>query len=125
MIRSALVALTAATVLATGTGVALADTPAPTPAPAADKGGNAEICGTRIPKILARIDKATARINGDASVKGSTAWLQAKEQKARSSGRTALADLIAARVGDRPHRLTDLADLKTQVTQVQAKDCRS
>ena len=123
VIRSALVALTAATVLATGTGVALADTPAPTPA--SDKGTNAAMCGTRIPKILSRIDAATARINGAATVKGSTAWLQEKEQQARSSGRTVLADLLAARVTDRPHRLTDLAQLKTQVQQVQAKDCAS
>jgi hypothetical protein len=119
MIRSALVALTTATVLTAGTGVALADTSTP------DAGSNAAVCGTRIPRILSRIDAATARINGDATVKGSTAWLQAKEKEARDSGRTALADLIAARIANRPHRLSDLAHVKAQVQDVQAKDCGS
>jgi hypothetical protein len=119
MIRSALVALTAATVLTTGTGVALADTPT------SEAGSNAAVCGTRIPRILSRIDAVTARINGDATVKGSTAWLQEREREARDSGRTALADLIAARVANRPHRLSDLAHVKAQVQEVQTKDCAS
>ena len=49
--------------------------------------------------MLARIDKLTARINGDASVKGSTAWLRAKADKARAAGYTALADLLTGAGG--------------------------
>ncbi len=104
-----------------GGGTAFADTGTPTPAPEA--GSNQKICTERIPKLLAKIDKVTTKINGDASVKGSTAWLQAKETEARNSGRTALADLIQARVSNRPHRLTDLATVKGEIEAVQKKDC--
>jgi hypothetical protein len=109
--------------LALGGGTAFADTGTPTTAPAA--GSNEKICTERIPQLLAKIDKVTARINGDAGTKGSTAWLQAKETAARSSGRTALADLIQARIANRPHRLTDLANVRTEVEAVQEKDCAS
>jgi hypothetical protein len=106
--------------LAFGAGTALADTPSPTPA---KDHANSAICTQRIPAILARIDKVTARINGDASVRGSTAWLQAKADKARSAGYTALADLLTERASDRPDRLNELAKLKSEVQHVQATDC--
>jgi len=61
-----------------GGGTALADTP-PT------DHANSAICTQRIPAVLARIDKVTNRINGDASVKGSTAWLRAKAAQARAA----------------------------------------
>ncbi len=108
--------------LALGTGAAFADTPSPTPAPTPDH-ANSAICKVRIPAALARIDKVTARINGDASVKGSTAWLQAKADKARSAGYTALADLLTERASNRPDRLAELAKLKTEVQHVQSTDC--
>lgn len=73
--------------------------------------------------MLARIDKVTTRINGDASVRGSTAWLQAKADKARGAGYTALADLLTQRASDRPARLAELAKLKTEVEHVRATDC--
>jgi hypothetical protein len=110
--------------LALGTGAALADTPSPTPDPTADH-ANSAICTKRIPAALARIDKVTARINGDASVKGSTAWLSAKADKARAAGYTALADLLSERVSNRPDRLSELAKLKTEVEHVQSTDCAS
>jgi hypothetical protein len=108
--------------LALGTGAALADTPSPTPAPTADH-ANSAICTKRIPAALARIDKVTARINGDATVKGSTAWLQDKADKARAAGYTALADLLTERVSNRTDRLSELAKLKTEVEHVQSTDC--
>ncbi len=107
--------------LVVGGGTAFADTGTPTPAP----GSNQKICTERIPQLLAKIDKVTARINGDATTKGSTAWLQAKETQARNSGRTALADLIQDRIAGRSHRLTDLANVKSEVEAVQKKDCAS
>lgn len=127
MRRTALTAaLTAGALLVGGGGVALADAPPPTPsAPPASPGSNAAVCGTRIPKILARIDRLTTRINAGGGTRGSTAWLQARENAARATGRSAAADLLAARIADRPHRLDDLAQLKDQVEQVRAKDCPS
>ncbi len=107
--------------LALGAGSALADTP-PSPAPAPDHASSA-VCTQHIPAVLARIDKVTARINGDASTRGSTAWLQAKADKARAAGYTALADLLTARVANRPARLDELAKLKSEVQHVQATDC--
>jgi len=106
--------------VALGTGAAFADTPAPTPAP---DHANSAICTQRIPAALARIDKLTARINGDVSVRGSTAWLQDKADKARAAGYTALADLLTERASDRPDRLNELATLKTEVQHVQSTDC--
>src|SRR5690348_9603470 len=76
-LATAAVALTA---MALGGGTALADTPTPDHA-------NSAICTQRIPAVLARIDKLTARVNGDASVPGSTAWLRAKANEARAATR--------------------------------------
>lgn len=109
--------------LVVGGGTAFADTPAPTPAPAA--GSNAKVCTDRIPKLLKKIDAVTTKINGDASAKGSTAWLQAREDKARAVGHTAQADLIQARVSNRPQRLTELAQVRSEVQKVQSTDCAS
>jgi hypothetical protein len=110
--------------LVVGGGTAFADTPAPpTPAPAA--GSNEQVCTVRIPKLLTRIDTITARINGSASTRGSTAWLQEREDKARAAGRTAAADLIEAHISNRSQRLTQLEQIKSQVLAVQAKDCGS
>jgi hypothetical protein len=107
--------------IAAGTGVALADTGSTTtPAASTDK-----VCTERIPKALKRIDTLTARINGDASTRGSTAWLQAREEQARTAGHAALADLIQERIDDRPQKAQRLAALKSQLQDVQAKDCAS
>jgi hypothetical protein len=75
--------------------------------------------------LLARIDKVTARINGSASTRGSTAWLQARQDAARSAGNTARADLIAARITDRPQRRAALGNARSQVEHVQSTDCAS
>ena len=45
------------------------------------------VCTQRIPKILARIDRVTARINADVATRGSTAWLQARQDRPRAPGR--------------------------------------
>lgn len=108
--------------LALGAGPALADAPPSSPASTPDH-ANSKICTVRVPAALARIDKLTARINGDASVKGSTAWLRDKADKARAAGYTALADLLTERASNRPDRLTELAKLKTDVQHVQSTDC--
>jgi hypothetical protein len=113
-------AVTAGALLAGG-GTAVADTGTPAPAPA----GNDTVCTQRIPALLARIDKVTARINGSASTRGSTAWLQARQDAARSAGNTARADLIAARITDRPQRRAALGNARSQVEHVQSTDCAS
>src|SRR5690349_8601875 len=115
-----LVATAALAALAFGGGTAWADTPPPTAAP---DHANSAICTKRIPAVLVRIDKITARVNGDASVKGSTAWLRAKADEARAAGYTALADLLTARADSRPGRLDELTKLRSDVQHVKDKDC--
>lgn len=107
--------------LVVGGGTAFADAPPPTTAGAT----NAKTCTDRIPAILARIDKVTTRINGDPSTKGSTAWLEARETRARAAGDNALADLISARVGNRQARLDELTKAKSTVQGIQQEDCAS
>lgn len=106
--------------LVVGGGTAFADAATPTPAPVAP---DTKTCTVRIPAMLKRIDTITTRINGDASTKGSTARLQAKETKARAAGDIALADLIDLRVSHRADRLAELARAATAIRAVQSKDC--
>lgn len=117
------VAVLAATagLLLTGIGVAAADsgTGTGTGTPATQS----PICTKRIPAALERIDKLSDRINGDADTRGSTAWLKAKSEQARQAGFVALADLLDTRAEARPQRLDELAALKKDVQDVQAKDC--
>jgi hypothetical protein len=109
--------------LALGGGSALADTGTPAPEPAA--GSNEKICNERIPQLLAKIDRVTERINADETTVGSTAWLRAKEGKARSSGRTVLADLIQLRISHRPERLEALTQARDEVENVRTANCTS
>lgn len=115
-VSGAVVTGVAATALVVGGGTAFADAP-----PTTD--GSHKTCTERIPKLLARIDKVTARINGDAGTKGSTAWLTNKETTARTAGNNALADLIAARISHRQDRLDQLAAAKKTVEDIRTKDC--
>ena len=120
LVRRGVVVMTTVGAMALSGGTAFADTPPPKPAP---DHANSAICTQRVPAVLARIDKVTNRINGDASVKGSTAWLRAKADKARAAGYPALADLLTARAGDRPGRLDELTKLRSDVEHVKATDC--
>jgi hypothetical protein len=76
------------------------------------------VCTKRIPAILARVDRVTTRINADASTRGSTAWLHAREDTARAAGRTEVADRLQRRIDRRPERLDRLADAKKQPAPV-------
>ena len=44
------------------------------------------VCTQRIPAILSRIERVTTRINADATTRGSTAWLTARENAAKAAG---------------------------------------
>lgn len=103
--------------LLTGAGTALADDGTSTP------DVKSTVCDKRIPAVLARIDRVTARINGDVTTIGSTAWLEARADKARAAGLTAVADLLDERAAGRPERAEQLAELKSDVQDAQRKDC--
>ena len=81
------------------------------------------VCTQRIPTILSRIDRVTTRINADATTRGSTAWLQAREDKAKTTGHTDVADRIQKRIDARPARLDRLADAKKRVTEFRDANC--
>jgi len=102
--------------LVAGSGVALADD--------GGSGGSGTdvVCTQRIPKALARIDTLLTRIDGDASTRGSTAWLQDRANRVRAT-HPALADLLDQRAMDRPAKIQELRTLQTQLQDVQRKDC--
>ncbi len=112
-------AVTAGTagLLLAGAGPALADEDTSAP------DVTSAVCDTRIPAVLARIDRMTARINGAGSTVGSTAWLRARADRARAAGLTATADLLDERAAARPERVEQLAELKSDVQAAQAEDC--
>ena len=116
----------AAGLLLTGTGTAVADDPG-TAAPQGPITLSAEqateVCTKRIPAILSRVDRLTTRINADAATRGSTAWLQARHDKAQAAGRTEEADRIQKRVDGRPGKLEKLADAKKRATEFRDAHC--
>ena len=83
------------------------------------------VCTQRIPAILSRIDRVTTRANADANTRGSTAWLQAREDKARSAGHNDVADRIQQRIDARPAKLDELAEAKTRVIDFRDANCAS
>jgi hypothetical protein len=122
------VAATAAVLglLLAGSGTALADGPGTvaTQGPITLSPEQATfVCTRRIPAILSRVDRVTARINADAATRGSTAWLTARHDKAQAAGRTEVADRIQKRIDARPDKLTKLADAKKRVTDFRDANC--
>ena len=112
--------------LLTGTGTALADDPGTTAAqgPITLSPEQATyVCTKRIPAILSRVDRVTTRVTADASTRGSTAWLQARHDKAKAAGRTEEADRIQKRIDGRPAKLDRLADAKKRVTGFRDANC--
>ena len=82
------------------------------------------MCTQRIPAILARIDRVTARINADLATRGSTAWLQARQDRAEAAGHGDVADRIQKRIDARPAKLDSLAGAKTRVTDFRDDELR-
>jgi hypothetical protein len=112
--------------LLTGAGTALADDPgtSATQGPITLSPEQATyVCTKRIPAILSRVDRVTTRVNADASTRGSTAWLQARHDKAQAAGRTEEADRIQKRIDGRPAKLEKLADAKKRVTEFRDANC--
>ena len=83
------------------------------------------VCTQRIPAILSRIDRVTTRVNADASTRGSTAWLTARENTAKAAGHGDVADRIQKRIDARPAKLDRLADAKKRVTDFRDASCAS
>jgi len=126
--RAAAVSAACAGLLLAGAGPAFADDPgaSATQGPITLSPEQATyVCTQRIPKILTRIDRVTARINADVTTRGSTAWLQARQDRAESAGHTDVADRIRKRIDARPAKLDALADAKQRVTDFRDANCAS
>jgi hypothetical protein len=83
------------------------------------------VCTQRIPAILARIDRVTNRINAGVATRGSTAWLQARQDRAESAGHTDVAGRIQKRIDARPAKLDALAGARQRATQFRDANCAS
>ncbi|MGH3858412.1 hypothetical protein [Actinokineospora sp.] len=81
------------------------------------------LCEKRLPKAEQRITKLLTRINGDAQVKGSVAWLKARAEKERAAGRETSAQLLEERAERRAGRVEQLNKHKDRVTEFQSRHC--
>jgi hypothetical protein len=84
---------------------------------------SAALCQERIPAVLARIDRLTERIAGDASTVGSTLWLQERLAASRATDREGLADALQRRLDRRPEVAERLAEAERRVTAFRDAHC--
>ena len=82
-----------------------------------------KICEQRIPRITERITRLTERVTGDASTRGSSAWLKERAAKERAAGREAIAKGLDERADRRAARVPELAELQRRVADFSAKHC--
>ena len=82
-----------------------------------------KICEKRIPRIETRIDRALARINGGADVRGSVAWLRERAEAERAAGRETSAQLLEERADRRADRVPQLEQVKTRVAEFRSAHC--
>lgn len=113
-----------------GVGVAAAQggpigTPTPTgPAPITISAGEvAHLCQDRIPPLKAKVTKLINLIDAGPTTVGSTAWLHAEAQQARSAGRTARADILDGRAERRGGVLVILQNVQNKIDQFDSARC--
>ena len=78
----------------------------------------------RIPNLQIRTTNFITRLNGDASTRGSLAWLQAQIDDANSKGRTQLATVLQNRLAVRTQTLEVLQQRQVRLTNL-ADKCRA
>lgn len=83
------------------------------------------ICSERLPRVEARVQALTGRINGDAGTPGSKKWLEQKAATARKAGNTARADVLDARLKLRDAQLVKLTNASERVARFKAEHCGS
>jgi hypothetical protein len=106
-------------------GSATAPEPAPQPPITLTAEQSAQLCQERIPQRLARIDDLQERIDGDATVPGSTAALQQRLEEAEADGRALLADRLRDRIERRPLLLEQLAAAESRLVGIRDGQCAS
>ena len=78
----------------------------------------------RIPNFQIRTDNFITRLNGDASTRGSLAWLQAQIDDAKAKGRTQLATVLQNRLAVRTQTLEVLKVRQQRLANL-AEKCRA
>jgi hypothetical protein len=75
----------------------------------------------RIPNLQIRTENFIERLNGDASVRGSLAWLQAQIDKAEADGREQLVTVLENRLAVRTQTLVVLEKRSTKLDELKQK----
>ena len=78
----------------------------------------------RIPNLTIRTDNLTTRLQGDASTRGSLAWLQAQIDDATAKNRTQLATVLKNRLAVRTQTLVVLKQRHEKLAEL-ADKCRA
>lgn len=116
-IRKIALALGLMAVVATGTtGVALAEESVP----ADQVADRLDVACARIPITENRVEAILTRIQGDADVVGSIAWLEAKALQADAAGREDLANMIRLRINVRAERVDVLENRLVRLGELSA-----
>ncbi len=99
-------------------------TPSTQPAPITISSAQVQkLCDTRVPKLTAEVTKLINRIDGGPDVTGSTRWLHARAQQAKTNGRTARADILNGRAERRTGVLTILRRVRTKLDGFTSAHC--
>lgn len=77
----------------------------------------AKVCA-KVPTIEGKIDAAITRLQGDASVQGSLAWLQVKLDKANAAGRTQAISVLENRMQVRTQTLALLQTKQQNLAKI-------
>jgi hypothetical protein len=75
----------------------------------------------RIPNLQIRTDNLIERLTGDASVRGSLAWLQAKIDKAEAEGREQLVTVLENRLAVRTKTLEVVEQRQAKLPELKQK----
>jgi hypothetical protein len=95
-------------------------TTAPATAPSADTalGRRLERACARVPNLTARLERTRATIEGDASTRGSLAWLQAQIDKANRNGHAEAATVLENALATRTARLDLVTSRQTSLASL-------
>lgn len=82
-----------------------------------------KLCHDRLPQAQARVEKALERIQGDASTKGSAAWVRARADQAAAEGKDDLARRLQFRADQRLGHVDELTTLRTTLAGLASGVC--
>lgn len=93
-------------------------TPTTTPAPGPSVPPRLRLACARVPNTTERVNRSIARLEADASTRGSLAWLQAQIDKATAAGQTERATVLQNRYDVRAAKLELLKARATSLQEI-------